>query len=460
MTHYKLRLFQKKMVGVFFASICLPIVANAQTLEQAVAYSLDNHPDIRVAYTLFKDTEKKVDRAEAGYFPTIDLTGGFGQEFTDSPGTRSSAPTTATLVRTELGVSLRQDLFSGFHTNNEVGRTSSDTSANQWRLHSEAEDVALEVSKVYVNVIKNAELIKLSEKNLAAHQTIYNQIKLSKESGLVGSADLSQIIGRLAKAQSNLIAVKNNYLDSKVTFYRIIAQRPNDLIIPYPDSSLLPKSKGEGLIAALKNNAVIKAVANDVNAAHYQYKSAQATYYPKVSLVIEANYDDNLDGVDSSNGGTDGESNEVLAMVRFSYNIFSGGKDTASAKEAAYKVSEAKDLNRSAHREVEESFLLSWNAFELLNLQKKYIKKEVIAANETQLDYQQQFSIGQRSLLDLLDTQNELYLTRIDFLEAEMAEITAQYRILHAIGLLVDSFRVTRPPSWQGERQFAGGVTR
>jgi adhesin transport system outer membrane protein len=460
MKRCNLRLVQKKVIGLLCACLFVPMVANAQSLEQAIAYSLDTHPDIRAAYAQFKVVETQVEQAEAGYFPTIDLTGGIGYEYTDSPSTRSTASDTKSLNRRELGLSLKQNLFSGFHTSSEVGRTSSSTTAEQWRLFSKAEDVALEVSKVYVDVIKHEELIGLSEKNLAAHQKIYDQIKLRTESGHGSSADLSQINGRLANAQSTLIAAKNNYLDSKSMFYRVIAQRPDNLVIPYPDSSLLPENKNKGLTAALKNNPVIKAAANDINAAQYQYKSAKSTYYPKVSFDIDANFDDNLDGIDGSRFDNNGESNEVLAMVRFSYNIFSGGKDKALAKEAAYKMNKAKDLNLSVHRQVEEGFLLSWNAFEQLNLQKKYIKMHVIAAKETQSSYQQQFSIGQRSLLDLLDTENELYQSRIDFLGAQMNEISAQYRVLHAMGLLLDSLRVTRPVSWQGEKQFKEGVTK
>jgi adhesin transport system outer membrane protein len=450
MKRCKLRSVKKTVTGLLCASMFVPIAANAQSLEQAIAYSLDTNPDIRVAYTEFKVSQKQVDQAEAGYFPTIDLTAGIGHENTDSPTTRNLGTDTDTLVRRELGVSFKQNLFSGFQTSSEVSRSNYTATAEMWRLNSKAEDLALEVSKVYVALIESEKIVKLSENNLASHLTIYDQIKSRTESGFGSSADLSQINGRLANAQSNLIAAKNNYLDNEVTFYRIIAQRPNNLVIPYPDSSLLPENKNEGLITALKNNAAIKAAANDINAANYQYKSAKSTYYPKVSLVIDANFDDNLDGIDSDSFGTNGESNEVLAMVRFSYNIFSGGKDKAVTKESAYKVNQAKDLNRSAHRQVEEGFMLSWNAFEQLNLQKKYIKMHVIAAKETQLDYQQQFRIGQRSLLDLLDTENELYQSRIDFLGAEMAEIIARYRILHSMGQLLDSLRVTRPASWQG----------
>ena len=106
------------------------------------------------------------------------------------------------------------------------------------------------------------------------------------------------------------------------------------------------------------------------------------------------------------------------------------------------------------HRQVTEGFILSWNAFEQLNLQKKYIKMHVIASKDTQSDYKEQFQVGQRSLLDLLDTENELYQARRDFLDAEFTEISAQYRILHAMGLLVDALRVTRPNSWSGEENY------
>ena len=459
MKYSKLKSTQKR-IGLVCTVMLAPLVVNAQSLEQAVAYTLDTHPDIRAAYTQFKASEKQIEQASAGYLPTVDLTGGVGYEYTDSPSTRSSGDDTEKLMRRELGVSLDQNLFSGFHTSSEVSRTNYATSAEQWRLYSAGEDLALEISKVYVGLIEAEKLVGLSEKNLAAHQAIYDQIKQRTESGFGSRADLSQINGRLASAHSNLIAAKNNYLDSQVAFYRVIGQQAKDLVIPYPDGSLLPLSKESGPAIALKNNPVIQAAANDINAAYYQYESAKSANYPEVSLQIEANFDDNLDGVDGSSYNTNGESNEVVAMLRFSYNIFSGGKDQAYAKETAYKMNEAKELNRGVYRQVEEGFVLSWNAFELLNLQKKYIKMHVVSSKETQSDYQQQFRVGRRTLLDLLDTENELYQARRDFLQAEFDEITAQYRILHAMGLLVDSFKITRPAAWQGENQFAGGVAQ
>lgn len=460
---YNFKPGKKSSVAILCSAVILSAQVHSQSLEQAVAYTLETGPQLRAAYTTFKVKEKQVEQAESGYWPTIDATGGYGYEQTDSPSTRSEGLTsgdgTKDLNRRELGISLQQNLFTGFHTSSEVSRTSYAASAEQWRLHGAAEDLALEVSKVYLDLIKTEQLVSLSEKNLTSHQEIYEQIKERTDAGFSSSADLSQISGRLAKAQSNLIAAKNNYLDSKANFYRVINQRPEKLVIPVPDASLLPESEEQGLKIALANHPVLKSAENDINSAVAQHDSAKSAYYPKLTLDLDANYNNNIDGADGRASGVGGENNEVVAMVRFSYNIFSGGKDQAYAKETAYKMSEAKELNRNAHREVEQGFILSWNAFEQLNLQKKYIKMHVIASKNTESDYTQQFKIGQRTLLDLLDTENELYQARQDFLDAEFSEITAQYRILNAMGLLLDSLRITRPASWQGEQQFDGGVS-
>lgn len=452
----------RALLGVLYGVMLLPLTVSAQSLEQAVAYTLDTHPGLRAAYTRFKVNEKQVDQAKASYWPTIDANAGVGFEYTDSPTTRRSDSDGEELLRRELGISLKQELFSGFHTRSEVDRTNAAASAELWRLYGSAEDIALEVSNVYLALIKAQKLVYLSEKNLESHQAIYEQIKERTDTGFGSSADLSQINARLANAHSNLIAAQNNFLDGQVNFFRVVDQQADNLVIPYPDSDMLPQSKAEGLLIALENHPVMKAANSDIASARAQYQSAESNYYPQVWFDLNGNFNDNLDGEDgvSSTGDVGGDNNEVLAMLRVSYNLFSGGKSDAYTKETAYKINEAKELKRTVHRDIQQGYALSWNAFEQLNLQKQYIKINVISSKHTQMDYQEQFNVGQRSLLDLLDTENELFEARRDYLEAEFSEISAQYRVLHAMGLLVDALRVTRPSSWlergeneQGEKQ-------
>jgi len=459
------KLNRKVMVGLLSLSTLYSVNLNAQSLEEAVATALDTHPDIRQSFARFKAKEEDVNRAFAGYLPTIDLTAGYGYEYTDTPGYRRSAVDgedgKTELARGEFGISIKQMLFDGMFTSNEVKRTKFEASAEQWTLIANAEDLALQVSKAYLNFLKTEALIKLAEKNIASHQEIYDQIKERTDSGLGSIADLSQVTGRLARAQANMISARNNSLDARTQFIRLVNMQPKELVLPVPDADMLPKDKNRGLELALENHPIIRSAQQDINAAQSFKSSINASYYPSLSLEVDANSDNDLAGESGINRfGTDvgGHRNDATVMLRMRYNLFSGGKDVANKRNAAYKVLEAQEINYSAHRQVTESYGLAWNAFEMLGLQKNYIKQHIITAKDTQVVYKQQFDIGQRSLLDLLDTENELFQARQDYLDAEFNELSARYRLLNATGQLLDSLRVTRSTAWQGEHSYEQGA--
>ena len=145
-------------------------------------------------------------------------------------------------------------------------------------------------------------------------------------------------------------------------------------------------------------------------------------------------------------------------MLGVRYKLYAGGKEATQQRNASYKITAAQEINYSAHRQVTESFGLAWNAFEMLEKQKTYIRQHVIESQKTYEAYQQQFSLGQRNLLDLLDTENELFQARQDYLEADFNELSARYRLLNVTGQLLDSLRVTRSATWQGEHDYDKGV--
>jgi outer membrane protein, adhesin transport system len=457
-----------KLTAVALA-VMLSSAAQAQTLEQAVAHTLDTNPELRIAFNRFKAREEQVNQAYAGYMPTVDVSGGYGWEQTDSVSTRRKAGQgdvdsdgKIDLERGELGVSIKQMLFDGFYTSSEVDRFSYEASSDQWALFAAAEDIALEVSKVYLNFIHTEQVLTLAEKNLQSHKDIYEQIKQRTDSGLGSTADLSQISGRLARANANVISAKNNMFDAKAQFVRIAAAEPENLIMPVPDADMLPADMGLSLKMAQDNHPILKSAASDIGAAKHERESALANYYPKVTLELNGGWNNNTNGEDGyspiNSQNVNGYTNDLAAMVRVKYNLFAGGKDLAREKETAYKINEAKEIRERAHRQVIEGVNLAWNAYELLAPQKQYIRDHVVAAKDTQVAYSQQFNLGQRTLLDLLDTENELFEARKDYLQAEYDETVAQYRVLNATGQLLESLRVTRPSVWQGERHYEGGV--
>ncbi|MCF1428469.1 MAG: TolC family outer membrane protein [Shewanella sp.] len=444
-----------------------PFGSNADTLEQAVAKTLDTHPELRVVFNRFKAREAQIDQAVAGYLPNVEISAGWGIENTDSPSTRRNPLNGATiddrdteLKRGEAGISIRQMLFDGFLTSSEVDRATFEATAEQWTLAAAAEDMALEVARVYLAYIQAEQVLTLAKKNLQTHKGIYGQIKQRTDSGLGSSADLSHISGRLARANANVIAAHNNLYDTISEYKNVTGQAPKEVIIPVADEDMLPSTLAQTLLLAQENHPVLKSASQDIEAAQSEQTAAKSSFYPTINIELSGNWNNDLNGENgrSFNSDVGGHSNDLQAMIRMRYNLFSGGGDAAKHRETSYRIAEAKEIRERAHRQINEGANLAWNAYELLPEQKLFIREHVVAAKETQLAYAQQFNLGQRSLLDLLDTENELFEARKDYLRAEFDELLAQYRVLNATGQLLNSLRVSRPEAWSGETEYEGGA--
>ncbi|NGN98447.1 TolC family outer membrane protein [Grimontia sp. S25] len=434
--------FKRLLSVALSGAVLLPTTAYSDTLEQAVAKALSSSPDVRRAFHAHKAQQEQIDQAFSGYLPVVDLTAGYGWEKTNSPSTRAAGREDDELNPGEAGISIRQALFSGFQTQNEVDRSRAAANASYWNLISASEDQALETVRVYIKYLQAKQIVELSEENLKSHETIYGQIKEKTDSGLGSSADLSQITGRLARAKSNLIAARNNLMDARSNYIRVVNVPPEGLNTPLPDAALIPDDLNQTIAIAEKEHPTIKVSFSDINAANFQREAAKSSYYPEVSLELNGNWNNDL-------GGTLGHDNDLQAMLRVRYNLYNGGRDTAFEKEMAYRIGESKEVNQKAVRDVIEGATLAWNARVSLQEQMGYLREHVTASVETQSAYTLQFGLGQRSLIDLLDSENELFESRKDYLSAEYDYLIAEYRILNSTGRLLSSLRVQPPATKQ-----------
>ncbi len=413
----------------------------AQSLEQAVEVTLSSEPKIAEAFHLYKAYQQDISVAKSGYLPTIDFQAGYGYEDTNSPTTRIVGDTDRELRRGELSVSLKQKLFDGFAVMDNVKRTRFEASSAQYALYGLAEDQALKVAEVYLGVLEAQKILNLSEKNLEEHKKVYSQIKDRVDQGLGSSADLSQIEGRLARAEVNVIAADHNLLDANSRFVEIVNKKPRDLTWPVADAVLFPGTLDNALDVARKDHPLLLSAYNDIQAAGARLDLSNSNYYPKFTLEIGASQNNDIDGATGYN-------EDITAMLRMRYNLYSGGSDSANKLKAAYQEAQSKDIYAQSLRQVLQSTKLSWRAQVYLKKQFPYLQKHVDSAKAAQSIYEEQFFLGKRSLLDLLDTSNELFEARKTYTSVEHSQLFAQYRVLAATGRLLASLRVEKPKKW------------
>jgi outer membrane protein, adhesin transport system len=425
------------------AALVLPV--QAQTLEEAVTQTLITHPKVKEAFHLYQSRQYEQDEAFSGYLPTLDANAGIGYEYTDSPGTRDGNDRAdKTLTRKEAGLSLRQLLFDGFKTSSNVHRTQAEADAQRYTLLSDAENIALRVAEVYLDVLRQNEIVELSRRNLETHEQILSDIQRRTDSGVGSTADFTQIQGRVARAYSNMTAAENNLRDAQSQFVSLVNDMPGDLRQPKTDANYIPPTLDEALVIAQEKHPTLASASFDVAAARYQHEDAKSGFYPKVNLELDSGWNDDIDGVR-------GHNNDFTAMVRMRYNLFNGGADVARSRSTSALEMQAKDIQMNAHRQVEEGMRLAWAAYESLGRQKNFLRKHVEASFNTVDAYKKQFSLGSRTLLDVLNTENELFEARRSYINTEYDQLLAEYRIMNASGQLLEALRFTQPEQWQAK---------
>jgi len=410
----------------------------AETLQEAIHTTLKTNPDVLAAISERQAVSKEIDQAKAGYFPTIDLGVGTGWESTDNPATRSRGDGEIHLNRDEASLNLRQMLYDGSLTKNEVERQKARTNSQAHSVYSVAENTALETTEAYLNVLRRQQLVELAQTNLESHQRTHDQITLRSERGVGRRADMDQSLGRLALAETNLMAEQSNLRDAETNYLRVVGEAATSLSQPSSPQPFLPMTVDEAVNIAIQNHPTLRSAQADVASANAQHDVTRAAFLPRVDFELGTRSDHDIDGV----RGTD---KDVTAMFRLRYNLLNGGKDKARREETAFLINQAAEIRNNTRRQVEQSVRLSWNALETVRRQMSYFQQYADSAEKTRDAYQQQFNIGQRTLLDLLDSENELFRARTAVTNARYDELFTMYRVLNSAGLLLDSLEIIAP---------------
>ncbi len=414
--------------GLFFV---LTSTSQGETISEAVDQVIQTNPQVRAQVHNRLARDQEVVQARSGYFPTLDVNAAAGYAEDSKPIDQERDPYEAT-------ISLRQNVFRGFADQGEVARQEARVRSSAYLLQGTSEDLALNASRVYINVLRNQELKNIADENLEIHLRIADQIRLRSDSGVGSQADSEQIQGRLALAQSNVVIAETNLLDAQTEYLAVIGQLPSDLTMPLPPNSRMPASLEDATLAALEANPILKSAMADLEAREQQYEVAKAPYYPILDIELDQRWEDDLDRIDS-------EREYWSALGRVRYNLFNGWRDQGRKAETLEQVSEAREIRNNTERQVVESMRLSWMAYMSVLDRIDYLRNYITSARSTAEAYAKQFDIGKRTLLDVLDAEAEAINAQVDFVDAEFDGVFSQYRILNATGQLVDSFGLKWP---------------
>lgn len=406
-------------------------------LRQVVQQALATNPEVMAAFNGFQAAGNDIGVARGNYLPSVDLAAGVGLEDRQLDARGSYDTSYAELTITQM-------LWDGLATASEVERLDRAELVRYYELLGASEEVALEATRAYLDVQRRRELVRLAQDNYREHLRVYTQIEERAMSGAGRRVDLEQISGRLALAESNLLTEASNLHDVTARFQRIVGDLPAESLAPVPEmDERLPADVGQALDLAFQGNPEFHAAIENIEASRAEQRGTRSAFQPRLDLRGRTGTYENNDG--SYDTIADGEHRDRHSIeLVASMNLYRGGSDRASFLAASERVEQAVNLREKACVDVRQTTQIAYNDTQRLREQLQYLNEHRQSIDRVRGAYQQQFDIGQRTLLDVLDSENEYFEASRAYANARYDVALADARTLAAMGQLMQALEVRR----------------
>lgn len=420
------------------ASGLMLTAASGQSLHQSIQTALDSNPEIGQAEQNREAIEFELKQALGLFAPRIDLEATVGAQFLSNPSRRAAGIADDPLYPAQVGLSLNYDLYDGGFRQGEVDLQAARVDGASYRVLERSEFIALEVARIYFEILLQRRIIDLGRQNIAFHQFTLDNVSDAIGNGQLTEADRLQAIERLAAARARIIEAQEELNNSMASYVRYVGLQLINPSQPSRLGSTLPSSIDQALGTARLNNPLALLASADIDAAAAQVVQAESELGPKLSLRGNASTGYDL-------GGGSGYTHDVRGELALTWNIYDGGTRNAAMQESLRRESEALLGLHVAHRQIEEAVRLAWERMIRQREIASVYAEQLNASANLVTSYQDQFEIGDRSLLDVLDAQNTRYNLQVIQETATYSQRFAEYRLLAASGTLLDHLGVVVP---------------
>ncbi|MEO6247256.1 MAG: TolC family protein [Sphingomicrobium sp.] len=420
--------------------------AMAIELKDAVQAALNTNPEIRQAVSNKQATREERVQAQGEYAPKVNIELSGGARRLRNPTRRSIGIADQTLYPVEGDANFDWLMFDSGSRRAELQRQAARVDGAGARVDERSQYVALNVSRTYIDYLLQQRLSAIATDNVTFHEKLAGDLREGVSKGSISVADQQQAEERLQAARAR-VTEANEDLDTAAITFRTLTGIPVDQVSMPPDlSQFLPPTLDEAEAIARQNNPRVQEALADLSAQRAVVNGAKGELGPKFNLEGQARYGNDMDGFR-------GHTTDFLGRVVMRWNVFNGGIKEANVREQARRADEVHGRLFQMTRAAEEDTRTAWSRLANQTRLTNELAIQSKVSDDLLLSYREQFNVGRRSLLDVLDTQNTRYNVQAQHETAALAKLYAQYRVLAAENRLTEALGVTKPTeSWSSER--------
>jgi len=408
-----------------------------ETYGDALELALENNPSLARTYFDFAASRERVSVVEGELKPSLDVQAVRGREDRQTPTNDFGR-----YNRSDVRFTATQLLFDGFQTRDRVKAADFEARRDLQGHIGASENAALEVTEAYLEVALFQRLKDFADQNYYVHRQVASRISDRVNSGVSAGVDLEQVKARLALAESNVLTEATNLHDTKAELQRITGERVGSGRLPLPilPRELVGVSRDEVLRNALDQSPRVRQSTEEMLAVSAERDATRGLFFPRIDLRYRNEQSSNIEGL---RGDFDTEAIELV----FNFNFYRGGSDEAQRRERNQRYYAALEARKQACWDTRREVLVAYNEAQVLERQIEFLSAQLASQRLARIAYEDEFDLGSRSLLDLLDSQNELFDTQRALVRAETGLIGARAKALAEAGGLLSAFGVgmTRP---------------
>ena len=404
-------------------------------LADTVTTALEYSPRLQVLQANQEAIGFERDRAVGGYYPQVDVTFAYGAEAHNDRLTRATDTEHNFYDRLEGSIRLSQLLYDGKETRSLVEIEEAKLVSAGYRTFDNAEAIALDAIIAHMEVYRQRELVGLAQMNVDDHLNILSKLEERQEGGVGSIADVDQTQARLARAYASLAETQAGLKTAQANYQRIVGKLAGDIEFFNVPADVVPKSLDEAVQQTVENNPKTLALDANVDEADRRIQLSKSNFLPKVHAELSSSYEDQVESSETY------EHNNQ-AMMRVRWNIFNGHSDVADRKAAMSRKMQAASQRDDQQDLVIEETRATWAELEAAR-QRVVSFGDALGWNQKTLEsYVKQFTVGQRTLLDVLDAHNEKFQSAGLLVTAKTNEVIAVERLLALTGKLNASLQI------------------
>jgi outer membrane protein len=406
-----------------FVALGMTATAHGQSLEEALASAYGGNPTLLAKRAGLRATDEGVPQAISQWRPSLTASGSSGRtESTLSTRTESKQnfnPHSASLT-------LSQSLYSGGKTTAAIGSAENAVLAGRAALLGVEQTVLLDAVKAYVDVFRAQATLDLRINN---EQVLNRQLEATSdrfEVGEITRTDVHQAEARLAKATADRIQGEGDLVSSRATYRNVIGETPGSLSAPAMELNLPSSAEESVKLAVAQNPDVVSAEFNEL-ASQNNISEVKGELLPSLDLSGTASRSLNASGLKTS-------LESYSAKVTLSVPLYQSGSVYSRLRSARQTASQRRREIDSARRDATETATRAWETLQTSRARIDSFNAQIKASQVALEGVQREASVGSRTVLDVLDAEQELLDAKVNIVSAQRDEMIARFELKSAIG--------------------------